>query len=176
MRDYYDKRWHGTADRPGRLRHASRPAMAVFANELVSEGSRRASGPSGSTTSGAGRSMPRGGHFAPAEEPELLARDITEFFAEIAGLTQLRVGPAGAEHRDQHDARDEGLERRRVAAGRHDPPRGVPLRDLAHHRPRGGGGTATARAARAMMTMVRRVLEVMAGSVLAAGNSSLSTR
>jgi hypothetical protein len=25
--------------------------------------------------------MPRGGHFAPAEEPELLARDIAEFFA-----------------------------------------------------------------------------------------------
>ena len=25
--------------------------------------------------------MPRGGHFAPAEEPELLARDIAAFFA-----------------------------------------------------------------------------------------------
>ena len=25
--------------------------------------------------------MPRGGHFAPAEEPELLARDITAFYA-----------------------------------------------------------------------------------------------
>ena len=24
--------------------------------------------------------MPRGGHFAPAEQPELLARDITAFF------------------------------------------------------------------------------------------------
>ncbi len=28
-------------------------------------------------------SMPSGGHFAPAEEPELLARDIAAFFAEI---------------------------------------------------------------------------------------------
>ena len=27
--------------------------------------------------------MPRGGHFAPAEEPELLARDIAAFFGEL---------------------------------------------------------------------------------------------
>jgi hypothetical protein len=27
--------------------------------------------------------MPRGGHFAPSEEPELLARDITAFFATV---------------------------------------------------------------------------------------------
>jgi hypothetical protein len=27
--------------------------------------------------------MPRGGHFAPAEEPELLARDIAAFFAGL---------------------------------------------------------------------------------------------
>jgi len=27
--------------------------------------------------------MPRGGHFAPAEEPELLARDIAAFFASL---------------------------------------------------------------------------------------------
>ncbi len=27
--------------------------------------------------------MPRGGHFAPAEEPELLARDIAAFFATL---------------------------------------------------------------------------------------------
>jgi pimeloyl-ACP methyl ester carboxylesterase len=27
--------------------------------------------------------MPSGGHFAAAEEPELLARDIAAFFAEI---------------------------------------------------------------------------------------------
>jgi hypothetical protein len=29
--------------------------------------------------------MPRGGHFAPAEEPELLARDIAAFFAATTG-------------------------------------------------------------------------------------------
>jgi pimeloyl-ACP methyl ester carboxylesterase len=28
--------------------------------------------------------MPRGGHFAPAEEPELVARDITAFFATLS--------------------------------------------------------------------------------------------
>jgi pimeloyl-ACP methyl ester carboxylesterase len=27
--------------------------------------------------------MPRGGHFAPAEEPELVARDIAAFFATL---------------------------------------------------------------------------------------------
>jgi hypothetical protein len=27
--------------------------------------------------------MPSGGHFAPIEEPELLARDIVAFFAEL---------------------------------------------------------------------------------------------
>jgi pimeloyl-ACP methyl ester carboxylesterase len=27
--------------------------------------------------------MPRGGHFAPAEEPGLLARDIARFFAAL---------------------------------------------------------------------------------------------
>ena len=27
--------------------------------------------------------MPRGGHFAPAEQPELIARDITEFFTGL---------------------------------------------------------------------------------------------
>ncbi len=27
--------------------------------------------------------MPRGGHFAAAEEPELLARDIAAFFGEL---------------------------------------------------------------------------------------------
>jgi hypothetical protein len=29
--------------------------------------------------------MPRGGHFAPTEEPELLARDIVAFFAGMDG-------------------------------------------------------------------------------------------
>ncbi len=29
--------------------------------------------------------MERGGHFAPVEEPELLARDIAAFFADVAG-------------------------------------------------------------------------------------------
>jgi hypothetical protein len=27
--------------------------------------------------------MPRGGHFAPAEEPELVARDIAAFFGSL---------------------------------------------------------------------------------------------
>jgi pimeloyl-ACP methyl ester carboxylesterase len=28
--------------------------------------------------------MPRGGHFAPVEEPELVARDVASFFAALA--------------------------------------------------------------------------------------------
>jgi hypothetical protein len=28
--------------------------------------------------------MPRGGHFAPAEEPELVAHDITAFFVTLS--------------------------------------------------------------------------------------------
>jgi len=31
--------------------------------------------------------MPRGGHFAPAEEPELLARDIARFFGGVLEQT-----------------------------------------------------------------------------------------
>jgi hypothetical protein len=29
--------------------------------------------------------MPRGGHFAPTEEPESLARDIVAFFGDLRG-------------------------------------------------------------------------------------------
>ena len=57
--------------------------VALFSNELVSEG--------GPPREWAQRlydirrwtDMPRGGHFAPAEQPELLARDITAFFNDM---------------------------------------------------------------------------------------------
>jgi pimeloyl-ACP methyl ester carboxylesterase len=81
MRDYYDMRWH----RPEIRQRVRVPtAVALFANELVSEGTpprewaerlypdlRRWT------------PMPRGGHFAPAEQPELLARDIAAFFSAL---------------------------------------------------------------------------------------------
>ena len=80
MRDYFDNRWHRRRFNP--VSCAGRVAFANFDNNYVSEGSpprewverlydvRRLSTPSG-------------GDFAAAEEPELLARDIAAFFAEI---------------------------------------------------------------------------------------------
>jgi pimeloyl-ACP methyl ester carboxylesterase len=40
--------------------------------------------------------MPRGGHFAALEEPELFARDVTAFFRELAAVRRQR--PRGEEH------------------------------------------------------------------------------
>jgi pimeloyl-ACP methyl ester carboxylesterase len=81
MRDYYDMRWHRPEIR-GPVRVPT--GVALFANELVSEGTppcewaerlypdlRRWT------------PMPRGGHFAPAEQPQLLARDIAAFFRAL---------------------------------------------------------------------------------------------
>ncbi len=82
MRDYFDNRWSGVT--LGREDFVDVPtAVAVFANHFVPEGT--------PPREWAGRlynvrrwtPMPSGGHFAPAEEPRLLARDIAAFFAEL---------------------------------------------------------------------------------------------
>jgi pimeloyl-ACP methyl ester carboxylesterase len=57
-------------------------AVALFANELVSEGTPPREWAERLFNIVRWTPMPRGGHFAPAEEPELLARDIAEFFRE----------------------------------------------------------------------------------------------
>jgi pimeloyl-ACP methyl ester carboxylesterase len=81
MRDYYDMRRHRPAIQ-GPVRVPT--GVALFANELVSEGTpprewgERLYGDLRRWTP-----MPRGGHFAPAEQPELLAHDITEFFDDL---------------------------------------------------------------------------------------------
>jgi pimeloyl-ACP methyl ester carboxylesterase len=79
MRDYYDERWHqdkiGPDDRIG-----VPTAVALFANELVDEGTPPREWAERLYNIVRWTPMPRGGHFAPAEEPELLARDIAEFF------------------------------------------------------------------------------------------------
>jgi pimeloyl-ACP methyl ester carboxylesterase len=78
MRDYYDQRWHGHT-----MQRTEVPtAVALFANELVSEGTPPREWAERLFNIVRWTPMPRGGHFAPAEEPELLARDIAEFFRE----------------------------------------------------------------------------------------------
>ncbi len=82
MRDYYDERWHGAPIGPDDF--VSVPtAVSLFANELVSEGTPTREWAERLYDIRRWTPMPRGGHFAPAEEPELLARDITEFFTEL---------------------------------------------------------------------------------------------
>jgi pimeloyl-ACP methyl ester carboxylesterase len=80
MRDYYDTRWHGYTMGPDD-RVTVPTAVALFANELVSEGTVPREWAERLFDVRRWTPMPRGGHFAPAEEPELLARDIAEFFS-----------------------------------------------------------------------------------------------
>jgi pimeloyl-ACP methyl ester carboxylesterase len=82
MRDYYDTRWHGHRMGP-HDRIAVPTAVALFANELVSEGTPPREWAERLFHIVRWTPMPRGGHFAPAEEPELLARDIAEFFSGL---------------------------------------------------------------------------------------------
>jgi len=83
MRDYYDTRWHGTGIGPDD-RVTVPTAIAVFANELVSEGTPPREWAERLYDVRRWTPMPRGGHFAPAEAPELLANDIAAFFGDLA--------------------------------------------------------------------------------------------
>jgi pimeloyl-ACP methyl ester carboxylesterase len=80
MRDYYDNRWHGTALGPGDLVRVP-TAIAVFANELVPEGEPPRSWYERLYQVRRWTVFPRGGHFAAAEVPDLLADDIAAFFS-----------------------------------------------------------------------------------------------
>jgi pimeloyl-ACP methyl ester carboxylesterase len=82
MRDYFDNRWHAAEIRPGdRVRVPA--GFANFDNNYVSEGSPPREWVERLYEVRRWTSMPSGGHFAAAEEPERLARDIAAFFAEI---------------------------------------------------------------------------------------------
>ena len=78
IRDYFDNRWHGVSLGPKDFVEVP-TAITVF-KQFMSEG--------GCPREWAERlynvrqwtPMPSGGHFAPAEEPEALARDIATFF------------------------------------------------------------------------------------------------
>jgi pimeloyl-ACP methyl ester carboxylesterase len=82
MRDYYDnRRWQGEP-RLGPADTVRVPtAVAVFPNMLVPEGQPPREWAERLYDIHRWTVMPSGGHFAPAEEPELLARDIAAFFA-----------------------------------------------------------------------------------------------
>jgi pimeloyl-ACP methyl ester carboxylesterase len=83
MRDYYDNRWHGSPLGPDdRVRVPT--AMAVFPNEFVPEGEPPRSWYERLYDIQRWTVFPRGGHFAAAEEPDLLAGDIGEFFAGLS--------------------------------------------------------------------------------------------
>ena len=79
LRDYYDNRWHAvTPD------HVEVPtAFAVFAHEFVPEGEPPREWMERLYRVRRWTVMPRGGHFAPAEEPSLVAQDIAAFFASM---------------------------------------------------------------------------------------------
>ncbi len=85
IRDYYDNRWHGTyGDVIGPDDRVGVPtAIALFDNNFVSEGHLPREWAERLYNVQRWTPMPRGGHFAPAEEPELLAADIAAFFAEL---------------------------------------------------------------------------------------------
>lgn len=82
MRDYFDNRWHGSDLVPGE-RIPVPAGIANFDHNFVSEGSPPREWAERLYDVRRWTSMPRGGHFGAAEEPELLARDIAAFFAEI---------------------------------------------------------------------------------------------
>jgi pimeloyl-ACP methyl ester carboxylesterase len=84
MRDYYDnRRWQGEP----RLGHDDMvrvpTGVAVFPHMFVPEGEPPREWAERLYDVRRWTRMPRGGHFAPAEEPGLVARDIAEFFAAM---------------------------------------------------------------------------------------------
>lgn len=82
MRDYFDNRWHGANIQLGD-RVQVPVGFANFDNSYVSEGSPPREWAERLYDVRRWTAMPSGGHFAAAEEPERLARDIAAFFAEF---------------------------------------------------------------------------------------------
>lgn len=82
MRDYFDNRW-SPADMPPGARVQVPVGFANFGNNFVPEGNLPREWVERLYDVRWWTSMPSGGHFAAAEEPDLLARDIAAFFAAI---------------------------------------------------------------------------------------------
>jgi pimeloyl-ACP methyl ester carboxylesterase len=82
MRDYYDNRWDGVA--LGSDAFVSVPTgIANFARQFVFEGQPPREWAERLYHVVRWTEVPRGGHFAPAEQPRLLAQDIAAFFAAL---------------------------------------------------------------------------------------------
>ena len=85
MRDYYDnRRWQGEPRLAPTDRVEVRTAVAVFPHMLVPEGEPPREWAERLYNIRRWTVMPRGGHFAAAEEPELVARDIATYFDGLA--------------------------------------------------------------------------------------------
>ncbi len=82
VRDYFDNRWYAVP--PGPEDFVMVPtAIAVFANQFVHDGTPPRQWAERLYNVQQFTSMPSGGHFAPTEEPERVARDIATFFAAL---------------------------------------------------------------------------------------------
>jgi pimeloyl-ACP methyl ester carboxylesterase len=84
MRDYYDNRWSTDRLRPGE-RIGVPAGFAVFPHEHVPEGTPVRAYAERLYDVRRWTDMPRGGHFAAVEEPDLLAPEIAAFFAGVLG-------------------------------------------------------------------------------------------
>lgn len=79
MRDYWDNRWY-----PADAAYVATPtAFGVFAHNTVPEGEPPRSYLERVYNIQRWTVFPRGGHFAPAEEPAALAGDLTAFFRDL---------------------------------------------------------------------------------------------
>jgi pimeloyl-ACP methyl ester carboxylesterase len=84
MRDYYDNRWHAAAIGPRDF--VSVPTgIGVFTHHFVPEGEPPREWAERLYNIRRWTPMPSGGHFAPVEEPERLARDLCAFFVGLTG-------------------------------------------------------------------------------------------
>ena len=79
MRDYWDNRWHAAA--PSYVGVPT--AFGLFANQTIPEGEPPRSYLERVYNIKRWTVFPRGGHFAPAEEPGAVAQDLTAFFRDL---------------------------------------------------------------------------------------------
>jgi pimeloyl-ACP methyl ester carboxylesterase len=82
MRDYYDNRWHGIDLGPDTYVNVP-TAVAVFDHEHVKEADPPRIWVERMYNVQRWTDMPFGGHFAPAEQPELFASDVAAAFADF---------------------------------------------------------------------------------------------